>query len=176
MQHALIWIVPAAIWLSLWPPSSIAPRWVVRAAIVGCLTAWLFRWLIPEWVPPTVWLAVSAYEIVGMSRVRWTRAGGAALAAIAAMVVWPRMAPFADWGGIPPEVWAAAMVGAAASILSPAPATRALASVGLVLAGWVLGRDALQMATVFVFAAAFELWRTLAGARGWRGSGEEAGH
>ncbi|AEJ43529.1 hypothetical protein [Alicyclobacillus acidocaldarius] len=175
MQDAMMWLVPAAIWLSLWPPSSIAPRWVVRAAIAGCLAAWLLRWFIPEWVSPTIWLAVSIYEMVSLSGMRWRRATGAAFAAIAAMVAWPRMAPFADWGGIPPEVWAAAMVGAAASIVSPAPSTRALASVGLVLAGWVLGRDALEMATVFVFAATFELCRLLTSAQAWRGSREEAG-
>jgi len=171
-----MWIIPAAVWLWLWPPSSIAPRWLVRVAIAGCLTAWLLRWLIPEWVPPAVWLAVSVYEMAGMSRVRWIRAGVVALAAISMVVAWPRMAPFADWGGIPPEVWAAAIGGAAASFVSPSPATRALASAGLVLAGWGFWRDALQMASVFVFAAAFEMWRAFGGGRAWRGSGEETGH
>ncbi|MDI9260850.1 hypothetical protein [Alicyclobacillus sendaiensis] len=174
MQNALIWIVPAALWLVLWPPSSIRPRWLARAALVGCLVAWLLRWLIPEWVPPMVWLAVSAYELMRAPCVRWTRAGAAALVALAAMLIWPRVAPLADWGGVPPEVWSAAVVGAATSILSPTAPTRALASAGLVLAGWMLGRDALQMTAVFVFAAAFEFGRAWSRPRGSNGSREEA--
>ncbi|MBF8376394.1 hypothetical protein IW967_00625 [Alicyclobacillus mali] len=181
MRNALmlLWLVPAALWLWLWPPLSIVPRWLVRAAIAGCLVAWFVRWLIPAWLPPAVWSALSAYELLRLSRTgwRWVRvSAGLAIAGIAAMVAWPRMAPFAAWAGVPPEVWAAGGVGLAMSVVSPSAQTRALVSVGFVVIEWTLRGDGWEMAAVFVFAAAFELTRALAGALSRRGaSGEEAG-
>ncbi len=172
-----MWIVPAAVWLMLWPPPSLSPRWLVRAVVIACLAAWLpLRWLVPAWVPPVAWLTLSLYEMVRLPRERWFRSGSVAFAAVAVMTEWPAWAPFADWWSVSPQVWAAAIAGVAASVASPTPWTRALACAGQVAVSWVTGRSGLDMDSVFIFAAAFELWERFERAWVWGRSRKETGH
>lgn len=177
LQSTLMWVVPAAVWLVLWPPSSLAPRWLVRVAIAASLAIWVpLRGLAPLWLPPWLWFALSLCEIANKPQNAWIRALVPAFVAVAVMLEWPAFAPFTTWWGAPPDVWAALIVGAAVSAVSPRPDTRALASAGWVAAGWALGRDGLALASIFVFAAAFEVWRAIERAIAWRRSGERAGH
>lgn len=174
----MIWVIPAALALGLWPPVSVRPRWLVRAVVVACLAAWLLRWLVPEWVAPTLWLMISLYELASLRKAPW-RSFGVAAVAIAVMLAWPKLAPFADFAGVSPEIWSSAVAGVCAALLSPAPLTRALVSAGVVLFGGLAFRDELQMSSVFVFAAMFEAcarWMSRTSAGSLEDARERSGH